>query len=367
MGSTGGAEHFRARAEAMAEGVLFPAAAAVDRADRVPAAHLDLLAREGFYGVAAPPAEGGLGMADLATAGHLLEVLASGCLATAFVWMQHHGAVLAAAASDRPGLRPRWLGPLARGERRAGIALAGVRPGAASLRVRAEASGFRLDGEAPWVTGWGLIDTVYVAARDAADVVHFLLLDAVAGETLRVTRQRLVAAHASNTVTLRFTDHQVPADRLVSTQPYQQWAGGDAAGSALNGFLALGVARRCRQLLGSPESDTTAPDTTAPDTTAPDTTALDGELAACRAALLAADAGATPAARAAASELALRAAAQLTVHTGSRAVLLDNAAQRLLREAGFLLVFGSRPGIRDALAARLTTPTPTPTPAATSR
>jgi hypothetical protein len=34
-------------------------------------------------------------------------------------------------------------------------------------------------------------------------------------------------------------------------------------------------------------------------------------------------------------------------------VLLDQHAQRLAREAIFLLVFGSRPVIRDALLARL--------------
>jgi hypothetical protein len=41
------------------------------------------------------------------------------------------------------------------------------------------------------------------------------------------------------------------------------------------------------------------------------------------------------------------------VQTGSRAVLRDNHAQRLVREAAFLLVFGSRPAIKDALLHRL--------------
>ena len=58
------------------------------------------------------------------------------------------------------------------------------------------------------------------------------------------------------------------------------------------------------------------------------------------------------AARAAASELALRAAA-LTVRDGASAITVDAHAQRLAREALFLLVFGSRPGIKTELAARL--------------
>jgi hypothetical protein len=59
-------------------------------------------------------------------------------------------------------------------------------------------------------------------------------------------------------------------------------------------------------------------------------------------------------ARAAASAFALQAAGLLTAATGARAVLHDEHAQRLVREATFLLVFGSRPTIKTALLDRLT-------------
>ena len=58
-------------------------------------------------------------------------------------------------------------------------------------------------------------------------------------------------------------------------------------------------------------------------------------------------------ARAAASELAVRAAAALAVQVGSQSVTVDQHAQRLAREAMFLLVFGSRPRIKNALLRRL--------------
>jgi hypothetical protein len=57
-------------------------------------------------------------------------------------------------------------------------------------------------------------------------------------------------------------------------------------------------------------------------------------------------------ARAAASELAVRSTAALAVREGSRSVTVDQHAARLAREARFLLVFGSRPGIRSALLRR---------------
>ena len=69
-----------------------------------------------------------------------------------------------AIAAAPPATRQRWLEPLARGERRAGIALAGIRPGAGRIHVAPVPGGYELTGETAWVTGWGLIDTLLVGA-----------------------------------------------------------------------------------------------------------------------------------------------------------------------------------------------------------
>ena len=60
-----------------------------------------------------------------------------------------------------------------------------------------------------------------------------------------------------------------------------------------------------------------------------------------------------PAARAAASALAFQAAGQLVAAAGSHSILAGEHPQRLAREALFLLVFGSRPAIKEHLAALL--------------
>ena len=325
-----------ARAEVLADEMLFPASLTVDRADRVPETLIQLLIEHGFYGIAAPQEAGGLGTRDMGLAISTVESLSSGCLATAFVWIQHHGPVLAAAFSQEPGIREKWLQPLASGELRGGIGRAGARQG--GLRARRVPDGYLLDGVVPWVTGWDLIDVVHVAVLDEADTVLFLMVDAVASETLQAQLHDLVAARASRTVTLTFRNHLVPADRFTGSQPFADWQRSEAPGSALNGALALGVATRCRKLLDDQAA----------------ARQLQSEIDVCRDALVQADATGTPAARAAASELAMRAATTLMIHTGSRSVLTDNPAQMLLREAGFLLVFGTRPLIRDALLTRVT-------------
>jgi alkylation response protein AidB-like acyl-CoA dehydrogenase len=326
------------RALQIADDVLFPAALEVDGADRVPPAHLDMLAADGLYGAASEPD------LDLAGLGAIVEALASGDLATTFVWIQHLTPVFALLGAES-ALAADWLPALVAGERRGGIAIAGIRPPKDYLRVRRAGGDFVLDGTAPWVTGWGMIDVVYVAARDSDDVVHFLLMDAVDAPSVHTQTQRLVAVQASNTVNITFDGHAVPSERLVSTVPMSDWQAGDSGGSTLNGFLALGVANRCVRLLRDGRGDR-------------DADLLSAELDARRAALVAAasddaDASRNAEARAAASEMAWRAAATLSAWQGARAVLASNHAQRLVREAAFTLVFGSRPVIRDALLNRL--------------
>src|ERR1019366_4139365 len=65
------------RARRLAADVLVPAGRAVDSSHQIPPAHLDLLAAQGFYGVAGPREYGGLDV-DFRTACRVIEVLAGG-------------------------------------------------------------------------------------------------------------------------------------------------------------------------------------------------------------------------------------------------------------------------------------------------
>lgn len=322
-----------ARAARLADDELFPTAAAIDVADAMPSSRLDLLAGAGLYGVAGPRWAGGSEL-DFPALCAVVEALAGGDLATAFVWVQHHGAVRVLSGEQAPpALRDAELGPLCRGERRAGLALPGLHPGPSSLTATASGDGWVLDGTAPWVTGWGLVDLVLVAARTPDDTVVWSLVEAVERPGLTAERLVLAAANASVTVELRFAGVPVGADRVVMVTPYDPTAWTSGGDLRLNGSLALGVAGRCCRLLGGGP--------------------IDDELEACRAALDTASPRDMPAARAAASAFAVKAATTLVVATGSRAALRGAPAERLVREALFLLVFGSRPAIKSALLDRL--------------
>jgi alkylation response protein AidB-like acyl-CoA dehydrogenase len=315
----------------LAERELFPAATSTDALDVLPVANLDALASAGFYGLFAPTDVGGLG-ADPPTVAAVVEVLASGCLTTALVWMQHFG-LLGSLLTAPTDLREAWLRDACAGRRRGGIAFGGLLPGPPALVASPHGEAWRLDGYAPWVSGWGRIDTLHVAARTRDERIVNVAVDARVGPGLAATRRPLVAVNASATVRIDFDGFMVGPDRVLGIAPYDP-AGSLGARLRLNGSLALGVARRCCALIGP--------------------SALDDRLDACRRALDAAGDGDMAAARAAASAFAMQAASALVVHTGSGAVRSDEHAQRLCREAMFTLVFGSRPMIKDALWAMVT-------------
>ncbi|HWG75047.1 MAG TPA: acyl-CoA dehydrogenase family protein [Acidimicrobiales bacterium] len=319
-------------ARRLADQVLFPAALAVDASDYVPAAHLDDLAGAGMYGLFGPAEAGGLA-AGWGEGNAAVEALAGGCLTTAFVWAQHHHAVRAVAATPSAALRQEWLAPLCRGERRAGVAFAGLRRPGPPVLVATELAGrWRLDGYAPWVTGWGRVDVVHVGARAGDDVV-WLLVDATPSATLAVERLDLAAVNASATVTVTFHGHEVSGDRLTGSEPYVEWSRRDALGLRVNGSHPLGVADRCRRLL---------------DAAGVASGSLADDVDAARDSLDAAGHDTMATARARASLLAVRAASALVAAGGGRSVTLDHHAQRLAREAMFLLVFGQTPAIKAA-------------------
>jgi alkylation response protein AidB-like acyl-CoA dehydrogenase len=315
----------------LGDSVLFPAVLETDRADAVPVSHLDALASAGLYGLAGPTDFGGLDL-EAGEAHGVIENLASGCLTTTFVWLQHHASVRAVAVAGG-SIAEEWLRPLCQGERRAGVAFAGLRrPGPPLLTAEPHKGGWLLTGAAPWVTGWTRIGVVLVAARVTAmpdTPVLWLLVDARESEGLSVERLHLVAVDASVTVSLAFDGLLVGEDRVVGIEPFSTWRERDAAGLRTNGSLALGLARRCARLLGGTIGR-----------------AVEEQVIEHRHGLDGADARGLPRARAAASELALEAATSLVIETGGRAALVDSLAQLLARQAIFLLVFGQTPAIK---------------------
>jgi alkylation response protein AidB-like acyl-CoA dehydrogenase len=289
--------------------------------------HFNELAAAGLYGVFAPLSVGGLEL-ELGELSSVVEQLASACLTTTFVWIQHFR-LLAALLDPTTPANIRELLPLAvSGQLKGGVALGGLLPGPPRLRATESTDGWRLDGDAPWVSGWGIVDVLFVTARQQDDVVLSFSIDAVDQPGLVITRHRLSAMNASSTVQLTFNGFHIPFDKYVGSQPYAPGVE-RPEGLRINGSLALGITRRCCELLGpSP---------------------LDDALRQCREDLDTFETKDISISRARAAELAVRSAHVLAVSRGSRSAVAGDIAERTTREAAMLLVFGSRPAIKESL------------------
>lgn len=321
----------------LATELLGPAAEITDRADIVPAEHLRALARAGLCGLFCPPA------APLASTREIFEVLAGACGVTFFVWVQHHAPVRMLAGSPNETLRRRHLEDLCSGRVLGGVAFAYLRrPGPPAVVARRVAAGYVIDGEAPWVTSWGLAGLYSVAARLVDQVLYFLV-EAAPSDALRPSAPlALGAMGASSTVRLTFDDLFVADDQVLTVMSFDEWRARDQMATAQPNPAVFGIAATCIRLLGE--------------------TPLTKELAECRKRSYAladvrlsdaAHLAALVEARARSLALAVRAATALVVASGGRGMSADHPAQRLLREAAFFTIQAQTPELRRATLAQL--------------
>ncbi|MFQ3329299.1 MAG: alkylation response protein AidB-like acyl-CoA dehydrogenase [Candidatus Poriferisodalaceae bacterium] len=311
---------------------LFPRAIEADVSGLVPVQQLEILRSAGFYGLFSPAHVGGAGV-DVATQHQVVEILASGCLTTTFCWVQHGGASKAAASVEGP-MKDKWANPLASGEARGGVAFAHlVRPGPPTLVAESKSNGWHFSGTAPFVTGWGDIDVILVAARHENNIV-WALVEANETSCIRSRDLSLAALNSTRTVELSFDSLHVDETQVTQIEEFDSWYRQYQSGLRANGSLGLGVTGRALSLLGP--------------------SALDDELKATRSMLDGASASELPAARGRLGDLCIRSTAALLASRGGSGMIVDQHAQRLAREALFLLVQGQTPEIKKIHVERLT-------------
>ncbi|MFF4586425.1 acyl-CoA dehydrogenase family protein [Streptomyces sp. NPDC001388] len=333
------------RARRLADDLLAPHAEQVDQGE-VPAGHLSEIRRSGLLGLHAPTRYGG-SAAPGAVVRETAEILAGACCSTWFVQTQHHTPVLTLARSEGP-LRERLLGALASGELLSGVAYAHLRAyPRVPVRATRERGGWRFDGRVPWYTGWGLNDVMLLAGVTDADEALFAFAEAREQPGLRASApMRLAALTAARTVSLDLDGLWLPAEAVVLRSPHDRWAATDRLRTVNASPAVFGVAEAALALA---DEDTAG--------------RLRARLAEVRERAYALIDAAEPderpgerlALRTRAHELMRAATTAAVVTGGGRSMLLTNKAQRLAREALFLLVQGqtaeSRSAHLEALAA----------------
>jgi alkylation response protein AidB-like acyl-CoA dehydrogenase len=327
-------QHVLDRARRIADDVLFPAALDVDASGSVPQEHLALLAEEGFYSLVAPREIGGAGL-DLTELLDVLEAFAGGCLATASVWQQHHGVMLALVDTGNTALWAEYLGSMMTGRLRASVAYTGAVPGPARLVATRVDGGFLLNGVAPAVIGWDSVDLLLLSASEhdsgLDDVIVTGLVDVTSLDGVGVDRLVLAAGHATGTVALTFADYLLPDDRVTREVRRCEFTAGGWFTSRVNGSLCLGVASRCVRMLAEYGRRDLA-----------DMFGFQLTRARNRLDVALEQPAGMPSARAEAAELAYRAAGATMAAVGGDSLLASHHAQLLVRNAAFAMVASSR-------------------------
>jgi alkylation response protein AidB-like acyl-CoA dehydrogenase len=337
-------------ARRLAEELLEPAAAQVD-ASVVPRSHLQAMADVGLLGMAAPVEVGGVSASVFR---EVTEVLAGADAATWFVQAQHQSVVRMLGDNPGPAVA-HYLPRLASGELIAGIAFSHLRRfPERPVTAQRVAAGWRLDGVAPWYTGWGVNDVAFISGvTDDGDVV-FGAVPATEGGGLTVkARLRTAALDAACTVVLALDGVIVGGDDVALLQPHAQWLAGDSGAananpaifgvtaSAVRLLRAAGAARgelataRAAVVFGERLADVRSRCYALADTV-PLTEAIDERLAL----------------RAVALELLIAATSALVAANAGPAMALTSPAQRKAREALFLLVQAQTAPARTATLER---------------
>ncbi len=219
-------------ARRLGESVLGPNAELSDQMNGPNRANFDALAASGLLGMGAPRQYGGL-EASGATQREVTQILASYCGVTTFIQAQHHGPTRMILSGPNSLLKGQLLPDLARGIRMCGISFAHLRrPGQPVLQALPEPGGYRLQGTAPWVTGWGLMNQVVFGATlpdgrfaylwspanrdDFPEVFAEIALPADAGALRASAPLPLCAMNASATVELRCENWFIPEVHKLS-------------------------------------------------------------------------------------------------------------------------------------------------------
>jgi alkylation response protein AidB-like acyl-CoA dehydrogenase len=226
---------------------------ATDASGQFPAEQIELCGKAGVYEWFLAPEWGGQGWSDVDVV-HGYLALSAACLSTTFVITQRTGACRRLAASDNRALQEALLPDLAAGSSFATVGVSHLTTSGRHLAqplLTAEATdgGYRLNGQAPWVSGGDAADHLVlgVSLVEGGEPTGDEALLAVPTATPGVTIAepfKLVGVTASSTGPVLLENAFVSQDALIAgpmPEVMQSRIGGRAGGHETS-TLALGVA-----------------------------------------------------------------------------------------------------------------------------
>jgi alkylation response protein AidB-like acyl-CoA dehydrogenase len=288
------------------------------------------------------------------------ELLARYSGALAFLQTQHQSAAAMLVQSQNDSVTREYLPRMSKGQVLIGVGFSQLRrAGDPPVKALPVVGGYQLDGQVPWVTGFGLfqdfiVGTALPDGRSVFGVVPFVETYQESGGAIAFTQPMPLAAMTStNTVTATLTGWFLPEERVVFVKPAGWIHENDKRNVLKSTGLVLGCARAGLDILEAAYCTKPLP------FIAQAFESLDRELTECRSAIRQAQQDNTASVakklqlRAWVIELAVRCAhAAVTVSSGA-ANYSHHAAQRVYREALVFTVSGQTTAVMEATLARV--------------
>lgn len=292
------------------------------------------------------------------------ELVARYSGALAFLQAQHQSAGVFLVRSENESLKQTYLPQMATGQVGVGVGFSHLRrAGKPSLQAIPVTGGYRLQGQVPWITGFGIFQAVIVAAvlpddRAVYGLVPLTPTEQEQGGCIYFSEPMALAAMTSTqTVQAELRDWWLASEEVVLIQPAQAIHTSDVLNVLQHSFFALGCARAGLDVMADEVQRRSQDSRLADSLPMLDKVyqALEQEWQECRSAIHAADYQPFEERlnlRAWAIELMGRCAhAAVTISAGA-ANSLHHPAQRIYREALVFTVAGQTSAVMQATLSR---------------
>lgn len=304
-----------------------------------------------FFGARAPYEFGGLGLPDLVTR-EATERMAATCGATAFAQQQLHGGPGFVSGSQDEALKRELMPNLIAGEILSGVAFSHLRrPGPPVLSAEPVKGGYKLFGEAPWVSDWRMLDSFILGATVVGTgemLFCYVDIKDAGSSMIPSPPMQLAVMTAVDTVSVKIDGLLVEERYVLQKRAADHMKNSDFRSITGHCVMPLGCARGSAEYLATlgKEQATEASEQ------------FFREINHCReeshywTGARADDAEYRENAlrvRATSISIALRAAETAIAASGGRAHLLTHPAQRRLREAGFYATMAQTSDTQSAL------------------
>lgn len=197
---------------------IFPYANQFDQEEKLPAALIANMGKQGYLGAVIPQERGGAGM-DMVTFGLLNEEVGRGCSSARSLLTVHSMVSAAILRWGRPHQKDHWLPRLATGEALGAFALTEPEAGSDVKSIQTEAveceGGYRLTGKKKWITFGQIADLFLVFTRSGA----FLVEKATPGLEIHPIHGML-GTRASMLAEVHLNDCLVPKENVLGSSGF---------------------------------------------------------------------------------------------------------------------------------------------------